>query len=391
MLFDYPSLLVAIGFSAICLAIILFASWITSRMDGFLLTSASASLMIVGSVFTYSYYVHNPSLTLVASAFTFLLTGMSILFGGARQFRLGTSPAPRILIAGLSLPIALFPILIGYDGIGFILVNLTTAVLLALAAWEYWLGRKEAPVAIASMCAIYLLVAFSFACCGLVLLVEGNWVLTAPPANWAENFNAVAVVAGVPGVGALSLALNQTRLARLHRRDAMTDPLTGLLNRRALFDAIATGPLEPDTAILVFDIDRFKAINDGHGHATGDRVIARFADVVRQRVQRGDLSARLGGEEFAVILRHATAESSIALADLIRTDFSETMRAEDGFSCTVSAGIAFGQPHGCHFEATLNAADEMLYKAKRDGRDVVAIAAARAVGDPPITQPSSRP
>ncbi|PZQ83373.1 MAG: GGDEF domain-containing protein [Ancylobacter novellus] len=391
MLLDYSSLLAAIGFSALCLALVLFSSWLSSRADSFLLTVAIAAMTIVGSVSTYGLYVSRPSHMLASLSFTFLLSGMSILFGAAGQFRVGASPLPRIGLGLLSVPMVIVLILLGYDGIGFILGNAFAAILLFLAALEYWRGRAEAPVAIASMCLIYVLAAVSFACCAAVLLVEGKWVLDAPPDNWAEMFNSIAVVAGLPGVGALALALNQTRLARSHRREAMTDPLTGLLNRRALFDAIAAEPLEGDAAVAVFDIDRFKSINDRHGHATGDRAIMAFAQAMSRYGDSADLAARMGGEEFALVLRYATAESVVARVEAIRRDFAEHMDATHGIACSVSAGIAFVRPYGHHFESTLRAADAMLYHAKRDGRDRAILARVRVVSDQMLTPPSSRP
>jgi diguanylate cyclase (GGDEF)-like protein len=391
LLLDYSSLLAAIGFSALCLALVLFTSWLSSRADSFLLTISVAAVMIVGAVSTYGLYVGSPRDVLVILSFTFLMTGMSILFGAAGQFRIGASPLPRIGLGLLSLPMVIAPILLGYDGIGFILANSFAATLLLLAALEYWRGRAEAPVAIASMCLLYLVVAVSFACCAYVLLDAGQWVLDAPPDNWAEMFNSIAVVAGVPGVGALALALNQTRLARSHRREAMTDPLTGLLNRRALFDAIAAAPLEGDAAVAVFDIDRFKSINDRHGHATGDRAIRAFARAMDRHCDGVDIAARMGGEEFALVLRHATAESVVARVEAIRRDFAEHMGAAHGLACSVSAGIAFVRPYGHHFEATLRAADAMLYQAKREGRDRAVLATVRVVSDQAVTPPSSRP
>lgn len=391
MLFDYSSLLAAIGFSAFCLGAILFSTWLASRSDGFLLTISIAAAMIVGAVSAYSVYVRYPSNLLIILSFSFLTTGMSILFGAARQFRVRTSPLRRICIGTLSLPITLLPILLGYDAVGFMLANGFAAVLLTLAAWEYWRGRAEAPVAINAMCFIYLIVALSFACCALVLLAEGKWTLDAPPENWAEMFNTIAVVAGVPGVGALALALNQTRLARAHRRQAMTDPLTGLLNRRALFDAIAAEPLAGDAAIAVFDIDHFKSINDRHGHAMGDRAIVEFAQAMSRHCTGDELAARMGGEEFALVLRHATAESVVARVEAIRSDFAGRMRAIQALECSASAGIAFARQNGHHFEATLSAADAMLYRAKHAGRNRAILAAVRVVSDQTLTPPSSRP
>lgn len=380
MLLDYTSLLLSIGFSAVCLAVILFAAWLTARTEAFLLTWATGTACVVGNVFTYSVYVDAPSPTLAIIAFAFLLGGLCVLLAAARQFRFGPLPWARLLIAAaLTLGIALPPFALGYDGVGFALVNFAASVLLVLTAREYWSGRAEAPGAITGVASLYLLVGVSFALCGLVLAFDGRLVLDSPPSNWAEDLNLIIVIAGVPGIGAVSLALNQSRLARNHRHDAMTDPLTGLPNRRALFDAHDGAPLRRQLAVVLFDIDRFKRINDEHGHATGDHVIELFARALRDSLGEGQSAARLGGEEFALVLPSTGAEAALRHAEQVRSDFAALALHEAGLACTVSAGLAFGEANGTSFEAVLNAADQALYQAKRNGRDRIASAGLRLV------------
>ncbi|TGP39692.1 GGDEF domain-containing protein, partial [bacterium M00.F.Ca.ET.229.01.1.1] len=93
----------------------------------------------------------------------------------------------------------------------------------------------------------------------------GRLVLGHAPSNWAEDLSLIIVIASMTGIGGLSLALNQGRLAQHHRRNALTDPLTGLLNRRALFDLHGEAPVGAFMAVVVFDLDGFKAINDEFG------------------------------------------------------------------------------------------------------------------------------
>ena len=148
-------------------------------------------------------------------------------------------------------------------------------------------------------------------------------------------------IATLTGIGALSLALNQWRLAQNHRRDALTDAQTGLLNRRALFDAYSE--VAAETAVIVFDLDRFKGVNDKFGHAVGDEVLARFAAAIKRNVRDTDTAARLGGEEFAVLLPGATAETGAIIAERIRAGFAgEVVETDKGvLKCTVSAGVIF--------------------------------------------------
>src|SRR5699024_9742557 len=113
---------------------------------------------------------------------------------------------------------------------------LSCAMFMALSGQQYWLCRAEARAVLISGTILFHLTGFSFLLCAVVLVMDGAPVLSAPPSNWAEQFNSVMAIVGLTGLGALSLTLNQSRATRRHRREARTDSMTGLLNRRALFD-----------------------------------------------------------------------------------------------------------------------------------------------------------
>lgn len=380
---DYNSLLIAIAFAGACLAITLFTAWLSARTEAFLLTWAVGALLLVASVLVYSAYVMSPAPYLVVLAFFVHITGFAVLYGAATQFRTGKGPLRSIVMAGIpALVVALPGFATPFDGIGFILSNLVVAALLFLTAREYWIGRKEAPGAIGGLTALYALAGASFVLCAAVLIADGQLELGRAPQNWAENLNLVVGIAAVAGVGALSLALNQSRIARAHHRDARTDALTGLLNRRAVFDIYRERGLAPFTSVVVFDLDGFKAINDGHGHAVGDEVIRRFADAITRGIRGVDTAARLGGEEFALILPRSSSESALQVAERIRRAFAEEV-VETGdatLRCTVSAGVATAGEDGQPFEEVLRNADAALYAAKRDGRNRVVAEPLRLVG-----------
>ncbi|RUU49581.1 GGDEF domain-containing protein, partial [Mesorhizobium sp. M2C.T.Ca.TU.009.01.2.1] len=154
--------------------------------------------------------------------------------------------------------------------------------------------------------------------CAAVLAWDGKLVLGHAPSNWAEDLSLVIVIASMTGIGALSLALNQGRHARHHQREAQTDALTGLLNRRALFDLHGKAPVSAFTAVVVFDLDGFKAINDQFGHAAGDEVLKVFAQVLSTDLRPNDSVARMGGEEFAMVLRRTLPETAEATAERVR-------------------------------------------------------------------------
>jgi diguanylate cyclase (GGDEF)-like protein len=380
---DYNSLLIAIAFAGACLGITLFAAWLSARAEAFLLSWAVGALLLVASVLVYSAYVMSPAPYLVVLAFFVHITGFAVLYGAARQFRTGERPLRAILMVGIpALLVALPGYATPFDAIGFILSNLVVAALLFLTARQYWIGRREAPGPIMGLTALYALAGVSFVICAVVLIVDGQLALGRAPENWAENLNLVVGIAAIAGVGAISLALNQSRLARTHRREAMTDGLTGLLNRRAVFDMFNDRGLPPFTSVIVFDLDGFKAVNDGHGHAVGDEVLRRFASAIKQDIRATDTAARLGGEEFALVLPRSDADSALEVAERIRRTFAEDAIETGGkaLRSTVSAGVATAGAKGQPFEEVLRNADAALYAAKRDGRNRVVAEPLRLVG-----------
>jgi len=161
-------------------------------------------------------------------------------------------------------------------------------------------------------------------------------------------------------------------------RGAHTDALTGLPNRRSFDDLIAIVPhrrrANDDLGILMVDIDRFKSLNDRHGHATGDSVLRAVAAAIAATVRAEDTPARYGGEEFAVILRRASAPQAAEVAERVRRAVA-TMPPERlgvDLPVTVSVGVAVADPDE-DIAAVIERADQALYLAKRRGRDRVEI------------------
>lgn len=170
------------------------------------------------------------------------------------------------------------------------------------------------------------------------------------------------------------LRLHAGRLADLASRDF----LTGLWNRRSFVEAaereigLARRSMKP-LSIVVFDLDHFKSINDTHGHATGDTVLKRFAELLGENVRRTDIVGRIGGEEFAMIVPDATARAAAILAEKLRSAVAAD--APSGSPrVTVSVGIAQVHPAEAAVDDALARADLALYEAKRSGRDRVVVA-----------------
>ncbi|RFB04079.1 sensor domain-containing diguanylate cyclase [Parvularcula marina] len=162
---------------------------------------------------------------------------------------------------------------------------------------------------------------------------------------------------------------------------AVTDSLTGALNRRAFFHLTerevprAERHRVPLTAVL-FDIDHFKKVNDVHGHAAGDDVIASLSRIVSKEIREEDYLGRLGGEEFGLILPETTPSQAVSLTNRLRQKIKGlTFLGEGGsFSITVSFGVAAIDPGERSVHPALERADRALYVAKRNGRDRVELA-----------------
>ncbi|MGJ7037829.1 diguanylate cyclase (GGDEF)-like protein [Shinella sp. BE166] len=375
---DYHTLLLAIGLAGFCLSATLFASWMSARVERFLLSWAIGIGCIVPAVGVYSLYIDGVNVAVGCLAFLLQFLGFSFIYGAAYRFRSGNRARRRIVALFLACSAIALPLLIaGYDGLGFIALNLLLVGCLTATAWEYWRARQEAPLPLTGIVILYLLTAFSFLLCAGVLIHDGKWVMGRAPENWAENLNLIAAIMGITGIGAMSLALNQWRVAGSHQRAAMTDPLTGLLNRRALFDRYGDMPVRENGAAIAFDLDNFKSVNDRHGHAAGDAVLTAFADILRDACGASACIARLGGEEFIVVLDRTLPDRAQRIAERIREDFASKLIPIGGRSitCTVSAGIAFGNEEGVSFDSLLSNADKALYMSKRNGRNRVSLAA----------------
>ena len=180
-------------------------------------------------------------------------------------------------------------------------------------------------------------------------------------------------------IAVMTSVLRERGLALLHEleRASTTDPLTGLLNRRAFnsafereFDRAADSGIP--LSVIVFDLDHFKALNDARGHAGGDSALCDFASLLEDACRPGDLVARLGGEEFATVLFNSDGEAAQRLAE----DVGGRLHSEPtsgGVSLSVSAGVAtLGRGASGAPDDLLLLADKALYAAKDGGRDRVA-------------------
>jgi diguanylate cyclase (GGDEF)-like protein len=164
------------------------------------------------------------------------------------------------------------------------------------------------------------------------------------------------------------------------QRLANNDSLTGLFNRR-YFDSLLPNELERakrykrPTTLLVVDIDRFKQVNDEHGHQEGDRVLQLLGETLKDCIRSADVACRIGGEEFAVILPYASLSMGMEVGRRIRVLLASRCRAAESplsvDRVTVTIGVASSPSETVIAEELLRLADQRLYKGKQSGRDQV--------------------
>ncbi|MER7007418.1 sensor domain-containing diguanylate cyclase, partial [Dactylosporangium sp. NPDC000555] len=189
--------------------------------------------------------------------------------------------------------------------------------------------------------------------------------------------------------GQAAVAVDNVRVHEEAQRLSLTDPLTGLSNYRYLRESLRreverASRFGRALAVLVLDLDHFKDVNDTHGHAAGDAVLAEFARRLRAEIREVDFAFRQGGEEFVVLLPETDAGGAAVLAERLGAAVRRTpvlaVSSTAGqpprrIPVTVSIGIAVFPHHGTTGPAVLEAADDALYAAKAGGRDTYRLAA----------------
>lgn len=202
-----------------------------------------------------------------------------------------------------------------------------------------------------------------------------------------KPFHAGELLARV-GVGRRFIELQRQLEAknRLLEEAALTDPLTGLPNRRAVE---SSAPRELLGAarhgyplwVVAVDLDHFKSVNDSYGHEAGDIVLKRFGQILKTHTRASNICGRMGGEEFLLILTHVTAENILAAVNRLRKEFEAQTFNFEGKTVTVTAsfGVAgFQDKVAPEFTRLVIEADKALYAAKREGRNQVKVAELQA-------------
>jgi diguanylate cyclase (GGDEF)-like protein len=377
-IFDLPTLFAVTVFLSLTGGMLLMFAWLQNRGTialaywgcGYLIGACAAALLASPGLLPNAWSVG------AANAFACVAYGM--MWAGARSFE-----GRRVHFALIGVGAAIWLVAFQFDGFTqsvqarVALVAAITAAYALLSAYELWFARDRELIS-------------RWPTLGLVVVHAGFLLARIPFAQTlAQSITAGRPHGAIVPIFAfqmlfttfclpfLRVAMSKERAEQEQRRAALTDPLTGIANRRAFFDRGA--PLldwaiadRRSAALLLFDLDRFKEVNDTAGHQAGDRVLQSFCDLVGASLRPGDLFGRLGGEEFACLLADATMAQAVHVAEHVRRDFAAMRLPGLDVHATVSVGVAMASETGRNLPALLARADRALYRAKADGRNRVA-------------------
>jgi diguanylate cyclase (GGDEF)-like protein len=381
--------LVTIYVEAILGLLLLFA-WAQNTAIVALACWGFADLLRAGSIMLFGLYGSVSDLISIDFANVILFTAFALTWTGARLFD-HRRPRPALMFAGALLWLVTSRIPAFNDSFQLRML-LSSGIVTAYTwatAYEFWRGRSEPLVS--RWPAIFML--FAHGSLFLLRTPIGAMLPWVPATNqlfesvWLTVLSFEALLFTI-SIAFILLAMAKERTEHRHKTAALVDPLTGVANRRAFLQdgeaQLKRQAADPHpTAVMLLDLDNFKSINDRFGHAMGDRALEIFADVASGSMRHIDLFGRLGGEEFAALLRDTNRERAMAIAEQIRVGFAEATREIEGrpVGATVSIGIVISHDAVLDLSALLAQADHALYRAKDSGRNRVEIASIELILD----------
>lgn len=366
-----PSLLLANASVVILCGLLMLFSWWRGRHERILLWVGIMLLLAdLGLVFSALRGLGFDWLPLVVGNMTVLLcaglnwTAMRVFCGRPNLWRW------VFLGAGLWALLCLWPTFYGDLRLRVVAFTLGLLAYMLAAMFELWRSRHSLGVSIGAALALMG---------GQSLFYGVRMFLDPGPAagtSTASPFFAVLLIESMlyaVGMAFAVLSMVKERAEQQYRVAAYSDPLTGIGNRRAFLSAgerllrLCAEQRQP-LALLLCDLDHFKAINDSFGHPEGDLVLKAFSSGAAARLRKSDVFGRIGGEEFACLVAGTPADA-LALAERIRAGFTADAPAHRAQS--VSIGVASSVQAGYDLERLLSLADKALYRAKHGGRDRV--------------------
>ncbi len=375
---DLPTLCAMTFFVTAVAGLLLLFSWLQNRSAPalalwslcYLLGAAGAALLALRDVVPAAWPMSGAGLVLCCA--------YGVLWGAARCFEERSVSPPLIAAGGVIWLVACqFEPFYTFGALRVVLLSLITATYTLLGAREVWYARDRELLSRWPTLALLVLHA-GFLLARIPFAKELTFLGAADaPHRTAVSIMALEALFVAFCVAFLRVNMSKERAELEQRRAASTDWLTGVANRRAFFDR-GTPLLRQmladrrSAALILFDLDRFKEVNDTAGHQAGDAVLKTFAALIAEAIRPVDLFGRLGGEEFACLMPNASMADALQVAEEVRRAFAARSFPGVNGHVTVSAGIAMASDADRDLESLLATADRALYRAKAEGRNRVA-------------------
>jgi diguanylate cyclase (GGDEF)-like protein len=355
---------------------LLLLSWLQHRKvtalalwgAGFIIASVATTLIIVlrGTI---------PNFWSIVVGNALLAAVYGILWSGARKFDGKNVSIPLALVGFLLWIVAcsIGPIYARPEARATVMAAIGIAYTL-LAVLELWRGRGD------DVWRWPIMVLLLVHAAAIPIHIPLAGALTHPDPSDVDLFTFSIFEGAFVSISAAYLfgGLAAYRVAARYRRASLTDSLTGVANRRGFFeigDRLLTRArfARQPIALIMFDLDRFKSINDRYGHQTGDEVLTAFCRLATSQLRPDDLFGRIGGEEFAGLLPDTGHHDAIRLAERVRSavEISSHAFGQDEIDFTVSVGVAMADKDCSDLGTLMNLADKALYRAKTLGRNRV--------------------
>jgi diguanylate cyclase (GGDEF)-like protein len=364
------------------LGLLLLFAWVQNTSIRAVAWWGFAHLVRAASVMLFGMYGAAPDLITIDLSNALLFTAFAVTWTGARVFG-GRPVEPVYLVTGavLWLLVCRLPVVTDSVSARVLLASGIITTYTWLTAYEFWRGRDEPLVS--RWPAIFMLFAH-----GALFLLRTPLMVLLPWARYDKVFDSVwltvisfEALLFTISIAFILLAMAKERTELRHRTAALVDPLTGISNRRAFLQDVATLAKRHidnprPAAVLLIDLDHFKSINDRFGLAIGDRVLELFAGTAQKNLRASDLLGRLGGEEFAAVLYDISEEQAMEMAERLRVAFEQITQSVETYPvcATMSVGLVHCQTPMLDVPSLLAQADQALYFAKERGRNRVELA-----------------
>jgi diguanylate cyclase (GGDEF)-like protein len=375
VVFNLPTLLATTVFTSALVGCLLLLSWFQHRRVFALALWGSAFIIAAIATTLIAARGTIPDLWSIVIANVLLAAASGIIWSGVRNFE-GKRVSVVLTLAGALIWLAacsIGPIYALPEARATVMAAITITYAL-LAVLELWRGRGEG----VWRWPIMLLLLGHIAAIPVRIPLAGSLTGHHPLHVNLLIFVIFETLFLCICAAYLFGGLVKDRIAARYQRASMIDPLTGVANRRGFLQAgerlvVRTRFERRPAALLLFDLDRFKSINDKFGHPAGDAVLTAFCQLATSLLRPTDLFGRIGGEEFAGLLPDTARQDALRLAERVRAAFEATSHtvAERPLIATVSVGVAISDDATFDLSALLDAADRALYCAKALGRNRV--------------------